>query len=157
MSSDLIPFVDAIKNNAGVIMVGHLAVPNITGDKTPASLSKKLITDFLKNELGYNGLVVTDALNMGAITKNYKDDEICGKSVEAGVDILLMPTSSRKCLKSVKDAIKNGNITEEQITESARKLLKLKYEKIEKNYDEYLDKSYLGNKEHQDIINKIKG
>lgn len=157
MSSDLIPFVDAIKNNAGVIMVGHLAVPNITGDKTPASLSKKLITDFLKNELGYNGLVVTDALNMGAITKNYKDDEICGKAVEAGVDILLMPTSSRKCLKSVKDAIKNGNITEEQITESARKILKLKYEKIEKNYDEYLDKSYLGNKEHQDIINKIKG
>ena len=154
---DVYPFKEAIKNNASMIMVGHLAVPKITGDDTPASLSKKLITDYLKKELGYNGLVVTDALNMGALTNYYSKEEICGKAVEAGVDILLMPTSSRTCLKSVQDALKNGDVTEEQINESVRKILKLKYEKIEENYNEYLDKSYLGNQEHQDIINKIKG
>ena len=71
--------------------------------------------------------------------------------------MLLMPSSSRVCLKSVKDAVNSGDVTEEQIDESVRKILKLKYEKIEKNYNEYLDKSYLGSKEHQEVINKIKG
>ena len=153
---DLIPFIDAINNNAEVIMIGHLAVPSITNDNTPASLSKSLITDFLKKELNYNGLVVTDALNMGALTNYYSDEEICGKAVEAGVDILLMPKSSRTCLKSVQDAVKNGTVTEERINESARKILKLKYEKIEENYNDYLDQSYLNSSEHQEIINKIK-
>ena len=154
---DVYPFKEAIKNNASVIMIGHLAVPGLTGNNIPASLSKEMITNYLKNELGYKGLVVTDALNMGALTNYYSAEEICGKAVEAGVDILLMPTSSRTCLKSVQDAVNNGTITEEQINESVRKILKLKYEKIEENYNEYLDKSYLGNQEHKDIIDKIKG
>ena len=157
MNSDLVPFKDAINNNAKVIMIGHLAVPSITNDNTPASLSKELITDFLKKELNYKGLVVTDALNMGALTKYYSKEEICGKAVEAGVDILLMPTSSRTCLKSVKDALDNKKITESQIDESVRKILKLKYENIEKEYNNYLSKDYLDSSEHQEIINKIKG
>ncbi len=156
MNLDLIPFIDAIKNDAKVIMIGHLAVPNITSDNTPASLSKILITDFLKKELNFNGLVVTDALNMKALTNYYKDEEICGKATEAGVDILLMPSSSRTCLKSVKNAVDEGKIDEKRIDESVRKILKLKYEKIEKDYNNYLDSSYLNSKEHQDIINKIK-
>ena len=154
---DVYPFKEAIKNNASVIMIGHLAVPYLTDNKDPASLSKTLITGYLKNNLGYKGLVITDALDMGALTNYYSANEICGKAVEAGVDILLAPSSSRVCLKSVQDAIKNGKITEEQIDESVKKILKLKYEKIDKDYNEYLDKNYLNNQEHQDIINKIKG
>ena len=153
---DLYPFKEVIKTGAKIIMIGHLAVPSITGDNTPASLSKKLITDFLKEELGYDGLVITDALNMGALTNYYSSDEICGKAVEAGVDILLMPTASRKCLASVKNAIAKGTIDEERIDESVRKILKLKYEYIEKGYEEYLPKEYLNSKEHQEIIDKIK-
>lgn len=156
MKSDLVPFIDAIENDANVIMIGHLAVPNITKDNVPASLSKTLITDFLKGELKYDGLVVTDALDMKALTNYYSDDEICGKAVEAGVDILLMPSSSRKCLKSVKDALKDGKITEERIDESVRKILRLKIEKIEGTYNDYLDPSYLNSKEHQEIIGRIK-
>lgn len=156
-SIDLVPFIDAINNDAKVIMVGHLAVPSITNDNTPASLSKKLVTGFLKDELNYKGLVVTDALNMGALTKYYPKEEICGKAVEAGVDILLMPTSSRTCLKSVKDALNNKKITEEQINESVRKILTIKYENIEKEYNNYLNKDYLNSSEHQNIIDKIKG
>lgn len=153
---DLKPFIDVINNGAKIIMVGHLAVPSIAGDNTPTSLSKELITDFLKGELGYKNLVITDALDMGALTNYFSEDEICGKAVEAGVDILLMPKSSRSCLKSVKTALENGSITEEQINESVRKILKLKYEYIEDNYDKYLDKSYLNSSEHQEIIDKIK-
>ncbi len=155
MELDLIPFIDAIKNNASMIMIGHLAVPEITKDNVPASISKKLITDFLKKDLGYDGIVITDALNMKALTNYYTEEEICGKAVEAGVDILLMPSSSRTCLKSVKDAINKGYIDEERINESVRKILKLKYEKIEKNYNEYLDKSYLNSPLHQEVVDKL--
>ena len=152
---DIYPFVEAIKNGAKVIMIGHLAVPELTGDKIPASLSKKIINDYLKEDLNYDGLVITDALNMGALTNYYSTDEICGKAVEAGVDILLMPSSSRKCLASVKAAISKGTIDEERIDESVRKILKLKYEYLEKGYEEYLPKEYLFSEEHQQIINEV--
>ena len=155
-SLDLIPFQKAIEENAPVIMVGHLAVPSITGDNTPASISKALITDFLKGEMGYKGLVVTDALNMNALTNYYSQDEIYVKAVEAGVDILLMPSSSRNALNSVKKAVEDGRITEERINESVKKILTLKYEKIEENYNEYLPSSYLNSKEHQGILKKVK-
>ena len=82
----------------------------------------------------------------------YKDEEICGKAVEAGVDLLLMPSSSRKCLKSVQTAIKDGKITEERINESVRKILKLKYEKIVNNYNEYLPKETLNSEEHKEVF-----
>ena len=156
LNSDLIPFVDAINKGANVIMIGHLAVPDITKDNTPASLSKELITNFLKKELNYNGLVVTDALNMGALTKYYDKDDLCGEAVKAGVDILLMPTSSRKCLSSIKTKVNNNEVSEEQINDSVRKILKLKYENIVDNYDNYLSVDYLNNEEHKNIINSIK-
>ena len=72
----LVPFINAINNNAKIIMVGHLALPKITGDNTPATLSKKIVTDILKNDLGYQGLIITDGLNIGALTKSYSDEEI---------------------------------------------------------------------------------
>ena len=132
MNLDLIPFVDAINSGVDVIMIGHLAVPSITGDNTPASLSKKLVTDFLKEELEFDGLVVTDALNMKALTNYYKDEEICAKATEAGVDILLMPSTSRNCVKSIKNAINKGTITEERIDESLYRILSVKKRFLEK-------------------------
>ncbi|MDE5539710.1 MAG: beta-N-acetylhexosaminidase [Bacilli bacterium] len=127
LNSDLIPFVDAIKNNAEVIMIGHLAVPNITGDSTPASLSKKLITNFLKEELGYSNLVITDALNMKAITNNYSQKQIYELAINAGVDILLIPSNPQNAINSIKSSIKNGTISEQQINSSVKKILTLKY------------------------------
>lgn len=154
---DLIPFKDAIKSKNGLIMVGHLAVPAITKDNTPASLSKALITDFLKGEMGYDGLVITDALNMGALTKYYTQEEIYLRAIEAGVDLLLMPSSSKEALSTIKQAVENGRISEERIDESVRKILKLKYEKVNDNYDEYLPSSYLNSEEHQKVLSKIQG
>lgn len=152
---ELIPFINAINNGAKVIMIGHLAVPSITGDNTPASLSKILITDFLKNELNYDGIITTDALNMKALTNYYSQEEIYVKAVEAGVDILLMPSSSRECLKAIKKAVDEGIITEERIDQSVRKILKLKYENIEENYNVYLPSSYLNSESHQKVLEKI--
>lgn len=152
---DLIPFKKAIKSKAPIIMVGHLAVPSITGDNTPASLSKSLITDFLKDEMGYDGLVITDALNMKALTNYYQEDEIYVKAVEAGVDILLMPSSPKSARDSLKNAVLSGRISEERIDESVRKILKLKYEQVEEGYNEYLPSSYLNSKEHQEILARI--
>lgn len=149
---DWIPFQNAIHNDAKVIMIGHLAIPNITGDKTPASLSKVLITDILKEEMGYKGLVVTDALNMGALTKNYSEKQIYEMAINAGVDILLMPKSPEGAINYIKQSIKEGKIKESQINESVRKILMLKYTSLK---TDKLPTSYLGSKAHQDIVNKV--
>lgn len=153
---ELIPFMKAIENGAQIIMIGHLAIPNITGNNLPASISKSFITDFLRNELKYNDLIVTDALNMKALTNYYTQEEIYIKAVEAGVDILLMPSSSKECLEIIKKAVLTGRITEERIDASVKKILKLKYENIEKSYNDYLPSKYLNSKEHQDILKKVK-
>lgn len=151
---ELIPFKEAIKNNAKVIMIGHLAVPNITGDNTPASLSKKVINDWLKEELGYKGLVITDALNMGALTNDYSKKEIYVNAINAGVDLLLMPSPSKEAVRIIKEAVANGEISEKQIDESVLKILELKCDELYK--DNKYTKDYLGSTEHQEIIFKIK-
>lgn len=149
---DFIPFQNAIQNDAKVIMIGHLAVPNITGNNIPASLSKVLITDILKKEMGYKGLVITDALNMGALSKNYTEKQIYEMAINAGVDILLMPKSPESAIKYIKQSIKEGKIKESQINESVRKILMLKYTNLK---TDKLSTSYLGSKAHKDIINKV--
>lgn len=146
---ELVPFINAINNDAKIIMVGHLALPKITGDNTPATLSKKIVTDILKNDLGYKGLVITDGLNMGALTKNYTDEQIYVGAINAGCDLLLMPNGSKKAIEIIKN-----NIDEKRIDESVRKILIFKYTYLDE--DNTLDESYLGSKEHKDIINQIK-
>ena len=145
---ELIPFKKAIESDAKIIMIGHLNFTNITSDGVPSSLSEKIITDILKKDLGYKGLVITDALNMGALTKKYTDEEIYTKTINAGVDLLLMPNGSKKAIEYIKK-----NISEERINKSVEKILKFKYTYL-KDY-KTLDKSYLNSKEHQDIISKI--
>ena len=134
-------------------MVGHLAVPEITNDNTPASLSKEIVTGLLKEELGFDGLVITDALNMGAWTKNYTEEEIYVNAINAGVDILLMADFDTETVEIIKENIKNGTIKMEEIDDSVKKILELKYDKlfIPNNYT----KEYLGNTSHQEIISKI--
>ena len=145
---ELEPFNNAIKNDAKIIMIGHIALPKITGDNTPASLSKTIITDILKKDMNYGGLIITDALNMGALTNEYSYEEIYIKAIEAGVDLLLMPNGSKTAIEYIKN-----NVSEERINESVRKILTFKY--LYLNVDNSLDKSYLGNAEHKDIISKI--
>ena len=150
---ELIPYYKAIKNNTNMIMIGHIALPKITKDNTPASLSKEIITNLLKTKLKYQGLVITDALNMKALTDNYSDKEIYTMAINAGVDLLLMPNGSRKAIEYIKESIKEKKITEQKINTSVTKILTYKYNHVK---EEYLDSSYLNKEEYNKILNQIK-
>ena len=124
--TELVPFKNAKKNDVDMVMVAHIAVPNITGDNTPCTLSYKMVTEVLRNDLEYNGLIITDAMNMGAITKNYASGEATVKAVQAGVDIILMPMDFEESVKAVVEAVKNGEITEDRINESVLRIIEKK-------------------------------
>lgn len=153
MDMELKPFIEAIENDAEIIMVSHLAVPKITGNNTPATLSKEIITDLLKEELGFDGIVITDALNMKALTNKYTEEEIYINAINAGVDILLMPDFDIETINIIKQAITSAEISEEQIDKSVSKILDLKYDLLEE--ENIYTKEYLGSISHQEIISKI--
>ena len=153
MDMELKPFIEAIENDAKIIMVSHLAVPKITGNNTPATLSKEIITDLLKEELGFDGIVITDALNMKALTNEYTEEEIYINAINAGVDILLMPDFDIETINIIKQAITSAEISEEQIDKSVSKILDLKYDLLEE--ENIYTKEYLGSISHQEIISKI--
>ncbi len=125
---ELVPFENAIKNNADVIMVAHILLPKIDA-QNPASFSKAIITDLLRNDMNYNGLVITDDLTMGAITKNYKIEDAAIKAVNAGSNIILVCHDYEKqasVIKALKAAVENGDIPAEKVYESVYKILSLK-------------------------------
>lgn len=125
-SGAFIPFQDGIDNGIPVIMVSHISCPNVTGDNTPATLSKMLITDILRGEMGFDGMVITDALNMGAITAQYSSSEAAVAALNAGADMLLMPEDFQSAYQGVLSAVENGTVTEERIDESVRRILEVK-------------------------------
>ena len=126
MESELKPFIAAKENNVDAIMVAHISVPNIIGDNTPCTMSKYMITDVLRNEIGYEGLIITDALNMGAIVNEYESDEAAVNAVLAGNDLLLMPKDFYLAYNGVINAVSEGIITEERLNESLRRIIKSK-------------------------------
>lgn len=150
-NSDLLPFIKSI-NDTNMIMVGHIELPKITNSSIPASLSKEIVTDLLKNKYNYKGLVITDALNMRSLTNNYSDKEIYTMAINAGVDLLLMPNGSKNAIKYIKEAIDDEEIDINTINESVRKILTYKYSNIKENY---LDKSYLNKSEYSNVLNQI--
>ena len=123
---ELIPFQRCIADGAKIIMAAHISVPNVTGDDTPTSLSKTMVTDILREKMGYTGLVVTDAMNMGAITEEYTSAEAAVKALQSGVDIVLMPENYQQAYQGVLDAVADGTLTEERIDESVTRILTVK-------------------------------
>ena len=126
MTEELVPFQGAIDTGVSFIMVGHIAAPKVTGDKAPASLSKVLVTDVLRTQMGYDGIVITDAMNMKAITDKYNSDVAAVAAVEAGVDMILMPANYSKAYNGVLQAVKDGKISEERINESVTRIVEVK-------------------------------
>lgn len=153
LDNELYPFIKSIKNGSKMVMVGHIALPKITNNNVPASLSKKIITDILKNKLNFKGLVITDALNMKALTNNYTEKEIYINAINAGVDILLMPQNPENAVKYIEEAIKENKILINQIDASVEKILNYKEKYLK---DEYLDKSYLSKEEYNTVLCKMK-
>ncbi len=126
MESELKPFRAAGTNGVDLVMVAHISVPTVTGDNTPSSLSEKMIAGILRGELGYDGLIVTDALNMGAIAGNYSSSSTAVKAVTAGADLLLMPGDLQAAYSGIYNAVRSGEISEERIDESVRRILTAK-------------------------------
>ena len=125
--TELKPFAAGIEAGAPMIMVADIAVPSITGDNTPASLSKDVITDILREEMGYNGVVITDALNMAAITEYYDSATAAVMALKAGADMVLMPEDFEAAYQGVLDAVKEGTISEARINDSLARIYKIKY------------------------------
>jgi beta-N-acetylhexosaminidase len=124
---ELKPFRAAIANGVLSVMVGHLAVPKLTGTMEPASLSRTIVTDLLRNELGFKGLIVTDALNMKALENGLTPGQVATKAVQAGNDILLFPEDPELVFDAVCAAVENGEISERQIDHSVRRILQMKH------------------------------
>jgi beta-N-acetylhexosaminidase len=127
-STDLFPFKAAINNNVGSIMIAHLFIPAIDDAENQAtSLSEKAVKQLLKQELGYEGLVITDALDMDGVTNYHKSGDIELMALMAGNDILLLPLDIPLAMKKIKQAVSDDKITEEQINRSCYKLLTFKF------------------------------
>jgi beta-N-acetylhexosaminidase len=121
---ELLPFVSAIRAGVPFVMVGHLSLPAVTGDDTPASLSPTVVQGLLREEIGYEGLIITDALRMGAIG----EEKSAVLALEAGCDIALMPPSLEVALGDVHAALDAGRLSEERIDQSVRRILRTKLE-----------------------------
>lgn len=120
---ELVPFISVL-DKADTIMVSHITVTSI--DKLPSSLSYEIITRKLRNELGYNGVIITDSMAMGAVADSYTSDIAAVMAVKAGADIILMPESLEKSFKAVLNAVNSGEISMERLDESVLRILKMK-------------------------------
>ena len=126
-NGELLPFKAGIGAGADMVMVGHLVVESI--DDIPATLSSKIVPDLLRQKLGYDGVVITDAMNMGAITQNYGYDEIVKGVFDADIDMILYPDDPNAYMDALEKALADGSITMEQVNAKVARILKLKYDK----------------------------
>ena len=123
---EFLPFQAAIEEGTEFVMVGHISLPNILNDNTPASLSEEVVTEMLREDLGFDGIVITDAMNMGAIADNYTSAEAAVQAVQAGVDMILMPQDFEDAYQGILSAVNSGTISEDRIDESVRRILEVK-------------------------------
>ncbi len=123
---EFLPYSNAIAQGLDFIMVGHISVPNVTGDDTPASLSEKMISEVLRKDLGFKGIVMTDYLNDKTIVKNYSAADAAVKAIQAGADLLLEPDDLEAAYEGVLRAVKKGDITEDRLDESIYRILRVK-------------------------------
>ncbi len=126
-SIELVPFKNAVNNNVMSVMIAHLSFPQLDATPhLPSSLSSSIVNDLLQKQIGFKGLVVTDALNMKGITKYFSVELVAVLCVKAGIDLILMSLDERKTIDAIEKAVNNGNITEDRINTSAEKILKAK-------------------------------
>lgn len=125
-SEELLPFKAAIDAGVPFIMVGHLSCPPITGDNTPASLSSAIIQDLLRTQLGFDGIVITDSLGMGAVTSICTPQEVGVRALNAGNDMILMPEDFEAAYQGVLAAVSDGSLTEERVDQSLRRIIRVK-------------------------------
>ena len=127
LQENLLPFSIGIDNGADMIMVSHLGLPNIIGDNRPADLCPEIVDNLLRGQLNYQGVVMTDSFQKGAITYNYEIDSAAVQAVQAGCDIIYRPGDLNAAAQAILDAVDSGVLTEERINQSVLRILILKY------------------------------
>ena len=125
---EIAPFKALMNKGIGGVMVAHLYVPSLENEKgIPASVSKKIVTGLLKEKLGYKGLIITDALNMGAVANKFKAGELDAMAFKAGNDLMLFSQDVATGKKLIQQAIDKGEISQNRVEESVKKILLTKY------------------------------
>lgn len=127
MRQELSVYQGSIESGARMIMVGHTAVPSLTGDNTPASLSPAVVTELLRDVMGYRGVVVTDAMNAKAISEYYSSAQAAVLALKAGCDMILMPENFEEAYEAVLAAVQDGTISEERIDDALRRIYRIKF------------------------------
>jgi len=158
-SLELKPFQTVIDAGVDAVMVAHIHAPDYQPEANrPATLSPFWVTEILRKKMGFNGVVVTDAMNMGGIVGNYSDTYAVIQAIKAGCDFILQNNHFKETIDAVEDAVNKGILTEKRIDESVLRLLKLK-EKIGLHRSRNLNIEYtrreLGNKEFSIVAQKI--
>ena len=178
--TELVPFRAAIDAGVDMLMTAHIAYPQIDGTKVisqktgeevylPATLSKKILTDFVRMDMKYDGVLITDAMNMAGVSGNFGQVEASIRAIEAGIDILLMPCvlynlenvkSLDAIIEGIEGAVEDGAITEERLEESCRRILELKEKRGILDYDESKlteenAKDQVGSTQNRDLERKI--
>jgi beta-N-acetylhexosaminidase len=125
MQAELVPFND-VNAYAPMIMAGHIAAPKVTGDNTPACLSKKMVTDVLRGKLHYRGVITTDSLQMGAVTQSEAPGQAAVSALEAGCDVILMPDDFPAARTAILAAVQKGTLSEKRLNASVTRILKCK-------------------------------
>jgi beta-N-acetylhexosaminidase len=154
---ELFPFGAAIRAGVGMVMTAHMALPGITGDSTPATLSPVVMRDLLRRDLGFRGILSTDAMDMRGVLATMGIAEASKRAVEAGNDILLMPTDIPATIDAVVAGVRQGRFTEARVDSSVRRLLELK-ERLGLHKDRYVDltkvRSVVGDADHLAIAQR---
>lgn len=125
-------FKAGIAAGADMVMISHMAAPSLAGDNTPCSMSEAVVTDILRQELGYEGVIITDSMSLKAISEYHGADEAAVMALRAGCDMILMPEDFELAYNGVLEAVQSGVISEERINDSLRRIYRIKYaDKVE--------------------------
>ena len=125
-SVELLPFRRAVDTGLGAIMTAHITVPEITGASTPATLAPAVLDDLLRGEMGFGGLIFTDAMDMGAVDRMFEREEAAVRALEAGADVILMPPDLGAARRGIVAAVESGRISEERLDRSVLRILRAK-------------------------------
>lgn len=126
---EFVPFIKGIEAGTDAIMSAHIIMPAISANPLPSTLNPDIMNGIIREEFNYQGIIITDALDMGAISQNFTSQEAVILAFKAGVDILLMPLNQKAAYLALLEAVKNGEITEKRVNESVYRILKTKYKR----------------------------
>lgn len=123
---DFLPFSAAIDDGVPFVMVSHLSAPNVTGDDTPSDLSEIIVTEILRNKLGFSNVIITDSQQMASITDHYTPAQAAVAALKAGVDMILMPNDLQQAFDGVLAAVQDGTLSQQRIDQSVLRILQVK-------------------------------